>query len=150
MTLQMKQLVPDEPWISPFDSSSDGFTDQWWFDQNYDNNDFLWTFSDHGIEVARALVSSTTINQVYKIHFHDLHTIDITFFEVRHQFRRKGIGRTAIHLLLSQYPNSLITAFSIADDFWRNIGFKFCQRQDKKDENDTQHRLYRPLFIYRT
>lgn len=141
MKLLMQKLTVKETWRTPFDDTAEGFNPRWWLSMTFSKDDDCWTFSLNGVEVARALINRGTINNVYENLTPAPSIVDIVLFEVRAQYRNKGIGHEAVSLILERYPNEMITAFSEqADEFWSSVGFRYHQRTD--DERT------RPLFVY--
>lgn len=144
----MNRVIPQPFSLFPFGDDMDGFHERWWSDLEIDISDELWSFFYNDNEVARALVSRGSTEQEYEIPLKSTETIDITYFEVRKAYRNKEFGREAVHLLILDHPDSLITAFSIADGFWEKVGFTYYPRKDKKDGQIPDKQTFNPLYVY--
>ncbi|MCI1194909.1 GNAT family N-acetyltransferase [Bifidobacterium pseudolongum subsp. globosum] len=155
MPLEMIRLHPAQDYDTPFDDACDGFNQRWWTNSTLASKplkDDCWSFFDEGNEVARAVISSTTIDgDNYEGLENIIAVRDIDFFEVRRQYRRKGLGREAAALLVDHYQRQVLSAFPIdesADSFWSAAGFVYFPRKDQADIRDSSHRSYDPLFLH--
>ena len=150
MNLQMTRMTSLESWRTPYDEDTDGFNPRWWLAGSFsDDSDDWWSFNKNGIEVARVLVSDGTIKDAYENIVPPARIKDITFFEVRAQYRRNGIGRESVQMLVDHYKGEVLTAFSAgADTFWNRIGFMLCPRKDGEDKDGCIPRRYDPLFAH--
>ncbi len=150
MTLKIVEVLKpaDERLWFPFGDSlimNDGFRHEWW------NNGPVSSLSDaiffkaleEGREVARIELSPLgnidhypTVDSVL-----GPNPIKISFFEVHHQCRGKGIGTSVIRLLEDFYPQARLVAFSEnADKFWASLGWE-------KHLHPEGMPAYQPLFI---
>lgn len=111
----------------PFDRAA-GFDDAWWSRHAFDEPDDWYSFYDEqDVEVARAEVERHS--QIDSTYYTDVVLppdgfAEVTFFEVREQDRRGGVGTRAIELLAGAYPGRRLAAFSEeADQFWGALGW---------------------------
>lgn len=145
-SLKMVQVEQIEDYIGPFDLDVEGFNEDWWNPRigrvGTSHHDwFSFTLDEQ--EVARAEID-------YAAHLGGDYVgpplprsiIDIDFFEVRADRRGEGIGRQAVGLITSRYPDRLLTAFSEqADEFWDAIDW---QRRTRVDGS----KLHGALFVW--
>lgn len=146
MDITVSELIQTEDFRSPF-RFVDGFTERWWNDNHRigrvsNQKSQLFSFVRDGEELARAEVDRGTIGNIYVDLTPAEEIVDIVFFEVHEAHRGKGIGRAAIELILQQYPDDMVIAFSEeADDFWSGIGWKHHPRVEDPE-------MYRSLFVH--
>lgn len=123
-----------------------GFTRQWWYGNPvYPGSQSTFLRVMHkDMEVARVhLDDEVDFGHYAGVPRLGAAALDIQFIEVRDAHRLRGIGRTAIQLLQSRYPDRRLVAFSEgADGFWSSLGWS---RHVHADPDWAQH--YRPLFI---
>lgn len=147
MSLELRPVFPSENYQPVFEQSVLGFTAHWWErvarPTGLDTDRF--SVVKHGQEVARVEVDpdSRIALEDYAGLQIQLPVVDIEFFEVRADQRRRGLGREIVAALIDHYRGRDLIAFSEdADVFWADVGWKHVPRIDES-------RLYRPLFVHR-
>ncbi|MBF4587941.1 GNAT family N-acetyltransferase [Curtobacterium sp. VKM Ac-2887] len=144
--LKLRPVFQTQDYRSPFDLTIEGYTNRWWDlrrsrigDSHYD----WFVFDEGGTEVARAEADpDARIESDYVGLTTPRDVVDVIFFEVRSEYRRRGIGTDAAALLVDQYPDRDLIAFSEqADEFWTSSDWSLHQRVDGD-------RAYRPLFVH--
>lgn len=145
-SLTLQKIVQKEDFVSPLQASP-GFTEHWWDLANTrrvnDEYSIYYQLLRNGEEIGRAeVLGNNTLEGPYQGVDCPLGVNEISFFEIREDFRREGYGRKFAEFLKKAYPDQILAAFSEeADDFWGNIGWFYCPRE----EGDT--RFYRKLFL---
>lgn len=143
----MKELQTAVPWGSPFEPEVPGFNDQWWQRNRgltQRSTMCLYSFMYDSEEVARAevLVPPHKLEARYIGLDSPCLAVEISFFEVRAEYRRRGFGRESVQLITETFPEELLFAFSEqADHFWGGIGWKHHRRADEGFSR------FRPLFV---
>lgn len=142
MTVLKIHQVPNSSYSPSFEYKPEGFNTRWWH-EHHDGMDWF-NFLHGNIELARAgIISPYTLEADYKEVIHPCTGVQIAFFEVHKEYRRKGFGRSSLELIKQKYPDTKIFAFSEnADDFWSGIGWIYHPRQD----DHIGH--YQKLYIY--
>jgi hypothetical protein len=144
--IELREAVQRADYESPFDLSVPGFEERWWDHAKrirFDAED-TFSFFDGAEEVARAeVVHDWDFDRIsYELIDLDPHAPNISFFEVRRDCYRQGVGRAALKLLASHYGNRDIIAYSEdADEFWAGIGWRRVRRLDGDE-------AFRPLFAH--
>lgn len=128
---------------SPF-APSDAFTDGWWNEVPYNYGDggteFL-SFNLGEFEVARAEIEfNKSPGNLYRVPKLAQRYIDLAFFEVAENSRRRGIGSAAVDAVVERYPGYGVLAYSEdADEFWASQGWvRFEHSRNPRN---------RPLFV---
>lgn len=144
---ELRFLVQEVDFQSPFPFGDEGFRDDWWHsnvgrvgDDTLGGTDYVQLLLD-GIEMGRASLTDWQLSDSYIGIDADVPTKEIWFFEIRSTARRRGLGAEFASLLREHYASTPLIAFSEgADEFWDGIGWIHYPRKD----GDTH---YRKLFI---
>ncbi|PZF61599.1 hypothetical protein DEI81_11265 [Curtobacterium sp. MCBD17_013] len=143
--MELRQVFQPADYQSAFEADVAGFSTTWWGQRLKRATDVrVDTFSvfDGGDELARVEVDPNgTIFADYLGLRTPMPGAEVTFFEVRADRRRSGIGRAAVRFLRAPYADQTMFAFSEgADVFWASVGWRRFPRAD----GDA---AYRPLFV---
>ncbi|WP_414172967.1 GCN5 family acetyltransferase [Clavibacter tessellarius] len=144
--IKMFSAVQVSDYLSPFDQTVDGFDDGWWERAGSlrRSQEERFSFFEGDSEVARAEVAhdwqfdalayeKTPVNP---------RSPYVTFFEVRSDLYRAGVGRAAMALLVDHYKGSDLIAYSLnADWFWQAIGWRLIRRIDG-------YKFSSPLYVH--
>lgn len=139
--LEIREAQPQHYPETRFDLETPGFNETWWQDDGVMGIDPGFKFFMDGEEVARAEVKLKEISGSY-IGLNSPHPVlEITFFEVRKDLYRRGIGREAISLLVQAHPEHDMAAFANDEKFWHGIEWIKFHRTDGATSN-------RSLFMH--
>ena len=144
---ELRFLVQEVDFQSPFPFGDEGFRDDWWHsnvdrvgDDTLGGTDYVQLLLD-GIETGRASLTDWQLSDSYIGIDADVPTKEIWFFEIRSTARCRGLGAEFASLLREHYASTPLIAFSEgADEFWESIGWIYYPRKD----GDIH---YRKLFI---
>lgn len=144
---ELRFLVQESDFQSPFPFGDEGFQDRWWHsdiapveDATLCGTHYAQLLLD-GVEMGRAILTDWQLSDSYIGIDTEVPTKEICFFEIRSTARRRGLGARFASLLREHYAGMPLAAFSEdADEFWRSIGWICYPRKD----GDTN---YRNLFI---